>query len=247
MYEKSPSIAIELIVGRFYLAKCKTLHIYLVVALLHLVIISSGCSGPSEEDVRLKQAEAALRNQLSAIESNDDSSPCRQIQIEHFKKALDKLGKLPNNKLTNPILVSAQITQHDGRWGLEACWIENNFDVNGFFLKDASGHVTDYFNVFPESEVLATIFRYTAWRRRGIPIITSDSDNTWKNHWDTKTNPPPIVLPVLDYAANGVRLGLLTKAGRIKGDIVVVFHREKSSEFKITPLQNPSTEEDSGS
>jgi len=214
-------------VGQLPVKILGTLQVWLVLGLLMATTMLTGCHYEQPAALRLQAARSALQNQLSSVEqTNDGSSVCRLL-VECFKAALSKVDSLPENRLTSPIPVFAVVWQKDNRLALQISWVEDGFDVSGFYLSDKSGKVTEYPGVIGFNRDQGSFLTDTAWRERWVPVILDTSDKSWKNQWVPGVDPPPILLPVLDYAKGEIRLGLLTKSGRESSTVTVGFGRKK--------------------
>ena len=83
--------------------------------------------------------------------------------VESLKEALKKMDSLSGGRLSSPIPVLAIMRVKATKGGdcraLVIDWVEQDFVVNGFYLSDKAGNVTDYPAVLSwdhnEAELLA--------------------------------------------------------------------------------------------
>jgi hypothetical protein len=203
-----------------------------LLGLLPVVIVLIGCRERQQAALRVQRGRETLQSQLRAAEQNDNGSPFRRFLVERIRDALTRMDELPGDRLPSPIPVLAFVNvgtaREDDRCSLGINWVEEGFVVNGFYLSDENGKVTDYPATLPwepdDREFLAR--SETAWRENWVPVITDASDKSWQNHRvGGRPVRPPVLLPRLDYATVHVRLGLLTRDGRVPSTVAVGFRR----------------------
>jgi len=199
--------------------------------LILLTVVLMGYKN-KQQRLRIQVARSGLQSQLNGVEKNNDGSSLHRYLIESFREGIKNIDRLPGGKLVRPMPVLATMLgqrtkEGEGkRWRLGFQWLEQDFDVTGFYLLDKTGNVTEYpaaldpWNSF-EMKFLAS----TAWRENWVPVIADVSDkSTWQKEreraWPVNS---PVVLPPLDFSKGDVQLGLMTKAGRVPSTVVIGF------------------------
>jgi hypothetical protein len=172
---------------------------------------------------RVTTARDDLRREIDVLEDIVDDSSVRSQEIRRFhigsiNDVIQRLdaGPIP---LPHPIPVFAyarETAEGDPRVELCLQWIENDFEVCGFYVSDHAGSVTDFPAALIMSESERRPYSRTAMRYGSIGIISDDSDaEWWRGMGRSGVNTPGLArLPPGYLNMGGVRLGLLTKEGR---------------------------------
>jgi len=143
----------------------------------------------------------------------------RRHQFDAFREAIRQIDSAPP-LLPHPVPVFAFVRENkegDVRLELSLQWVENGFGVNGFYVIDRAGKVTDCPGVFTAAaDVIRGACSRIGLRHLFIGIVTNASDEDWWQDGSSRDGPPPLLarLPPGYFSGGDVRLGLLSGSGR---------------------------------
>jgi hypothetical protein len=213
--------------------------------LLSLIVLI-GCTDRPENNQYIRIARENYQNQLEGLEKNFDGSTYHKYLMQQLRNCLAQLDGLEGNRLDHPIPVCA-VVKHETlneneRFSLSIDWVEENFEVCGFYLLNQSGKIAEYPNVLCFDSLMKDAHKDIGFRSTWVPVIREATDTSWKNQKERgKPVPAPIHIPDLDFSKGDVRFGLLTKNGRETSVIPVGFlRREEIGEGRESEdAQNP--------
>jgi hypothetical protein len=197
--------------------------------LLLVVLAAVGGCGPKRQSGdyrRLVAARETLQSELDGLRQNDDNSAVIRVLMESLENAIGGLREGTSLDVPLPVLALIGSESPDGRgqWRVSVQWLEDSFDVDGFYVEDADGNITDYPGTFVWEAAEIEFLANTAWRDIWVLAIPAGSDKSPRNpgSGDASADASCATLPNLDYEGGKIRLGLRTKAGRLPSTVPIV-------------------------
>jgi hypothetical protein len=177
--------------------------------------IPAGCSKKQAKPSSVKVAAESLNRLLTNMKEHPTGTRGQRYYIAAYERALNQLAQLPGPQLDSPMLVAAElavIETDDGRRpSLMFQWIEEGFEVVGFYVIDEDGGTREFPQVFKWGTEDWDTCKGQAFRDTWIPVtVDTATEASWRkgqSRWQpTQLDPNVLHGPI--------RVGLMTRTSK---------------------------------